>query len=81
MKVKNEVARKFIENEGAKFQFSTASHAFYKKGHVVMCIPLNKDIDLAHLETIATQQLNIAWQADEFEKQKTTSKSNTTIKN
>lgn len=79
MKIKNKVARKFIEDSGAKFQSSTVSHIFYKKGHVVICIPIDEDLDETHLATIATEQLGIAWQPNNFN-QPIIAKNNMTIK-
>ncbi len=70
-KIKNEIARKFIEDHGATFHSATATHSFYKKGHIVICIPLNSDIDYIQLQAIAAEQLNVSLQPEYFNKELT----------
>lgn len=65
-KIQNKAARKYLEDCGAKLHLNTASHAFYKRGHVIISIPLNADIDYIHLEAIAKDQLGIDWTPADF---------------
>jgi len=65
-KIQNKAARKYLEDCGAKLHSSTSNHAFYKKGHVIISLPLNMDIDYIHLEAIAKDQLGINWKPSDF---------------
>jgi len=57
--IQNQIAKILLERYDAIYKYSTGTHAFFKKDHIVICLPAKGKVHYKHLQAIVTKQLNL----------------------